>query len=409
MIWIPRPRPVGWSEGVRQLAVVHDVDTDGVGFGPEGQLDGVVGGGRCVGVLDAVARRLAHGEHQVVFGVLGQGERGQPAAHLSPQGRQLAGMRMPAAVREFGRFTLCCGGCRLAHVVSSRVRYPRSCADCATGVQGDVLVLTTVTRGCPIPYRCASRPRSRQADVVRGLRTRTGQPADGSGSACSSPTGGCATHPLRRCTATGGSRRSREDMDADPHRGRRTASALGSRAGQTGKRHPPETGSTGCVAVGLPDGAASNKRAPGSGATPLRGRYRHRRVTVQHRAAQDLAGRGHPVDYTTPGYRPGPRRGGHGPDRQRGAEAPRAPRRSRSPRASLRRWREAWFPGEEQCRIPGLKDLEPVVHPSLHLRPPASRVFAVCRLAPTDGLICLPRMVVLFLSLARCGPCVHAQ
>ena len=45
------------------LAVVHDFDTEGVGFGPKGQLDGVVGRRQCVGVLDAVARRLAHGEH----------------------------------------------------------------------------------------------------------------------------------------------------------------------------------------------------------------------------------------------------------------------------------------------------------------------------------------------------------
>src|SRR3954469_20699941 len=63
-------------------------------------------------------------------------------------------MRIPAAVHEFGRFTLPCDGRRLAHVASSRVRYPRSCAVCATGVQGAVLVLTTVTRGCSFPTAC---------------------------------------------------------------------------------------------------------------------------------------------------------------------------------------------------------------------------------------------------------------
>jgi hypothetical protein len=70
---------IGWGP---PDAVVHDFDTDGAGFGPEGQLDGVVGGGRYVGVLDAVTRRLVHGEYQVVFGVSGQGERGQPTVHL---------------------------------------------------------------------------------------------------------------------------------------------------------------------------------------------------------------------------------------------------------------------------------------------------------------------------------------
>ena len=95
MIAIPRPRRVGWSQRVRRLAVVDDVDADSVGFGPEGQLDEVVGGRRAIGVLDAVARRLAHGQHQVVFGLPGQAERRQPSAHLGAQRCQLSGSRRP--------------------------------------------------------------------------------------------------------------------------------------------------------------------------------------------------------------------------------------------------------------------------------------------------------------------------
>jgi len=41
------------------------------------------------------------------------------------------------------------------------------CADCATGVQGDVLVFTTVTRGCS--FHTAAIPPSRLADVVQGM------------------------------------------------------------------------------------------------------------------------------------------------------------------------------------------------------------------------------------------------
>ena len=63
-------------------AVVDDLDADASRLGPEGQLDGVVGGRRCVGVVDAVARGLVHGRHQVDLGVPEQGERRQPTADL---------------------------------------------------------------------------------------------------------------------------------------------------------------------------------------------------------------------------------------------------------------------------------------------------------------------------------------
>ena len=66
MISIPRPRPGDRREEDQPCSVVHDLDTDRAGFGPEGQLDGVARGRREVGVFDAVARGLVHGEHQVV-------------------------------------------------------------------------------------------------------------------------------------------------------------------------------------------------------------------------------------------------------------------------------------------------------------------------------------------------------
>jgi len=57
-------------------------------WGSVQKLD-VLRGTLAVGVLDAVARRLAHGRHQVVFGLHGQVERCQPSAHLGAQRCQL--------------------------------------------------------------------------------------------------------------------------------------------------------------------------------------------------------------------------------------------------------------------------------------------------------------------------------
>jgi hypothetical protein len=115
-------------------AVVHDLQTDGAGFGPEGQLDGVVGGGRGVGVLDAVARRLVDGEYQVVLGVAGQGERGQPATGLGAAGRDWrdapasCGARIRAVRAVLPPMTA--RPCRLLGVLAR----PRSCSECANEV-----------------------------------------------------------------------------------------------------------------------------------------------------------------------------------------------------------------------------------------------------------------------------------
>ena len=81
MIWIPRPRQWAGRTGPPHT-VVGDIEAQGMGFGPEGHVDGVLVGRCGVVVLDAVARRLIHGEDNVVFGVPGQSERRQPAAHL---------------------------------------------------------------------------------------------------------------------------------------------------------------------------------------------------------------------------------------------------------------------------------------------------------------------------------------
>jgi hypothetical protein len=87
-------------QGSAPRAVVHDLNADASGPGPEGEVDGVVRGGGGVGVLDTVARRLAHGEHHVVPSVSGDRERRQPAAHLDPKEGQMAGTGGPDQVNE---------------------------------------------------------------------------------------------------------------------------------------------------------------------------------------------------------------------------------------------------------------------------------------------------------------------
>jgi hypothetical protein len=145
----------------------------------------------------AVARRLAH--RQIVFGVPGQDERGQPATHLNAQRRQPAGMRRPAAMHEFRRFALRRHGYRLAHVASSRAHHPHSRADCATEVRPPVPPLSS--RLSAEGHRSRTRP---AALVGLGVLPARRWP-------CSAP--------LRRCKAIGGSRRLRGALDEKGHRG----------------------------------------------------------------------------------------------------------------------------------------------------------------------------------------------
>jgi hypothetical protein len=208
----------------------------------------------------------------------------------------------------------------------------------------------------------------------------------GSGSACSSPTGGCATHPLRRCTATGGSRRSREEMDANHHhRGRRTVSALGSRAGQTGKATRRERITRVCS--GRPPGMAQRRTNGHRGL----GQHRYGDVTgitgsrSSIEQCRHFAGRDHSVDYPT---RATDRNRGRGP-------RPRSAARRRGPESAKEVTVAA---GEPTPTAGGVVPPEKSIatfwtrrhsrrFTSLRLLPPASRVFAVCRIAPTD---CLP-------------------
>ena len=234
----------------------------------------------------------------------------------------MAGMRRPAAPREFGRFTLRYEGCRLAHVVSSRVRYPRWCADCATGVQGDVLVFTTVTHGCS--FHTAAIPPSRLADVVQGMEHARPSLLMGWARRGLAHRWLCSA-PLRRCTATGGSRRSREDMGADPRGRRRTASASGSRSGPD--RHAPPQRQDRQGVQRPPPGCPSVKQTGHRGLGQHRyghvtGRTRSRSSIEECRISLDVTSRWDDAARATD-RGPG---GGQGPDRQRGAEAPRAPR-----------------------------------------------------------------------------------
>jgi hypothetical protein len=87
MIAIPLPRRLGWSDAVRHSPWSMIWTTNA--WGSVQKVD-VLRGRPAVGVLDAVARRLAHGRHQVVVGLPGQVERCQPSAHLGAQRRPLS-------------------------------------------------------------------------------------------------------------------------------------------------------------------------------------------------------------------------------------------------------------------------------------------------------------------------------
>jgi hypothetical protein len=85
MIAIPLSRRLDWSDAVRHSPWSMIWTTTAWGSGQKV----VLRGRPAVGVFDAVARRLAHGRHQVVFGLPGQVERCQPSTHLGAQRCQL--------------------------------------------------------------------------------------------------------------------------------------------------------------------------------------------------------------------------------------------------------------------------------------------------------------------------------
>src|SRR6185295_11335866 len=91
---------------VAPRSMIDDLEADPAVLDPEGQLDGAVERPRRVGVLDAVARRLVDGEHQVVLVVLVEGQCGQPAVQLGADRGQRAAVRGPDPVGERARHTV---------------------------------------------------------------------------------------------------------------------------------------------------------------------------------------------------------------------------------------------------------------------------------------------------------------
>jgi hypothetical protein len=100
IIAIPLPRRLGWSDAVRHSPWSMIWTTNA--WGSVQKVD-VLRGRPAVGVLDAVARRLAHGRHQVIFGLPGQVERCQPSPYLGAQRCQLSRSRRPGAAGERSR------------------------------------------------------------------------------------------------------------------------------------------------------------------------------------------------------------------------------------------------------------------------------------------------------------------
>jgi hypothetical protein len=162
-----------------------NLKTDRVGFGPERHFDGAIGGHRCVGVLDAVARRLAHRQSQIAFGVPGQDERSTsdaPQRAAAPAGRDAQAScdaRIqtihPAPARR---------SARLAHVASSHVltirirartapprsdrRFPPVIPTVSRRASHQSMPAGPVGRGCSQPAVAVQRTRS-GAPALRGI------------------------------------------------------------------------------------------------------------------------------------------------------------------------------------------------------------------------------------------------
>ena len=258
MISIPRPRPGGSARGDPPRSVVHDLETDRVGFGPEGQLDGVARGWREVGVFDAVAHSLVHGEHQVLFGLFGQVQWSQPTADLSANRRQLMGIRRPRQMNKFSQFAYF-GRICFAHFRSPAHRAVSiSLRKSAAGVQSKLRNL------CWDRTRCVLPPKREAAGHPIAVKTETG----GTGPGCEGASPGPAPHPDRALVSD---RYTVERSTGGTNPPRRTA---------------PRTGT--CRSVGRPG------RGPGSGApTPDPGPRSRRRSPPRTRTARSR--RAHPA------------------------------------------------------------------------------------------------------------------
>jgi hypothetical protein len=92
MIAIPRPRLMGWPEGVRHLPWSTISMQTLPGSVQKGQLDGAVDGRAGVGVLDAVAGGLVHGQQQVI-------PPAPPSPTTNRSSHSATGHRAPAAVK----------------------------------------------------------------------------------------------------------------------------------------------------------------------------------------------------------------------------------------------------------------------------------------------------------------------
>jgi hypothetical protein len=212
-----------------------------------------------------------------------------------------------------------------------------------------------------------------------------GQPADGVGLGvllahrwlCNAPPQ--ALHSHGRLPALSG-RHGREPPPPRPTNG----FWLGSRAGQTGKATRRERITRVCS--GRPPGMAQRRTNGHRGL----GQHRYGDVTgitgsrSSIEQCRHFAGRDHPVDYPT---RATDRNRGRGP-------RPRSAARRRGPESAKEVTVAA---GEPTPTAGGVVPPEKSIatfwthrhsrrFTSLRLLPPASRVFAVCRIAPTDGL-----------------------
>jgi hypothetical protein len=221
---------IGWGP---PTAVIHDFETDGVGFGPERHFDGAIGGRRCVGVLLLAASLTAR-------------------SSSASRDRTNEANQRRTSTRSGASRPGCAGQLRCTNSDDS------PCA--ATGIGSPTSpphVLTIRIRARTAPRRSDRRfhpchPDCQPKDIAAG---HARPPWSGLG--CSPPAGGRAAHPF----------------------GAARPSAAPGACGEPWTRKAPrrrvsrldhaKTGSTRYVAVGLPGMAQQPaKRAPGSGATP---------------------------------------------------------------------------------------------------------------------------------------------
>src|SRR3954471_20995339 len=143
-------------------AMVDDLDANASGLGPEGQLD-------------AVARGLVHGQHQVDLGVPEQGERRQPTVDLRAEGGEVAGMRWPGPMHELSTFAPVDRGGRLGHVVPQGAR---SCSSTnrATGSRATSLADATADVRS-MPTEPLTRIQDFRAGSRRAIPSRSPPPA----------------------------------------------------------------------------------------------------------------------------------------------------------------------------------------------------------------------------------------